>query len=522
MSRDFRAQQIQFTSLIASGSNGTGAKLLVYSIDAEDPSTPNQGIIEASTLADLSGNIGNDVFMFVSGTIGAKDSNTAGVTVYGGDVHVSGNLSVAGSGLDLVTSVFSRTGDVVAAASDYNASQIDNDSTVPGAFVDDALNLLSSSKADTSNALTASVLVNDSLVAGTFIDDALNELSGALSASFIFNDSSVAGTNVDDALNHLDGAKAESATALTASVLVNDSTIPGTFIDDAFDILHLSTSLKVSASSAVNDQRLVRWDGTSGLLQQNSAVAVDDNGNMSGINELTASSITNGAQYNGSFELIGNAGVVAVDAALGPNYDLLLSGTVILGNPTNAVEGQEITIGVHQDTVGGFLTTFSSSWTPVGQIDQVAVSASADSVITAIARDYGSGVVWDFSISHAETLTGLTDLDATTTTTNATVKTILSFPTSGAVSMGLADYSIIGTSPVSGAYAQFAVRGLYSKSGSVVTPVNDDFYSFHQTLGASTWDVTSSITSENINIRVQGGAGDTVNWKLKGIFKEHE
>jgi len=44
-----------------------------------------------------------------------------------------------------VTSVFGRTGDVVAAASDYDASQIDNDSLVAGAFVSDALNTLNAS-----------------------------------------------------------------------------------------------------------------------------------------------------------------------------------------------------------------------------------------------------------------------------------------------------------------------------------------------------------------------------------------
>lgn len=41
-----------------------------------------------------------------------------------------------------VKSIFSRIGDIVAAASDYDASQIDNDSGVPGTFVSDALNNL--------------------------------------------------------------------------------------------------------------------------------------------------------------------------------------------------------------------------------------------------------------------------------------------------------------------------------------------------------------------------------------------
>ena len=41
---------------------------------------------------------------------------------------------------DAVDSVFGRTGDVVAVASDYNASQVDNDSALPWTFVSDALN----------------------------------------------------------------------------------------------------------------------------------------------------------------------------------------------------------------------------------------------------------------------------------------------------------------------------------------------------------------------------------------------
>lgn len=49
---------------------------------------------------------------------------------------------VAAAGMGPVDSVFSRTGVVVAAASDYDASQVDNDSSVAGAFVDDALNNL--------------------------------------------------------------------------------------------------------------------------------------------------------------------------------------------------------------------------------------------------------------------------------------------------------------------------------------------------------------------------------------------
>jgi len=51
-----------------------------------------------------------------------------------------------GGGGGAVDSVFGRTGVVIAVASDYDASLVDNDSGVTGAFVDDALNELNATK----------------------------------------------------------------------------------------------------------------------------------------------------------------------------------------------------------------------------------------------------------------------------------------------------------------------------------------------------------------------------------------
>jgi len=68
-------------------------------------------------------------------------------------------------GVSPVQSVFSRTGDVAAAASDYAASQIDNDSDVAGATVADALDAaaatsLLSSQTGTGVSLTYTVPAN--------------------------------------------------------------------------------------------------------------------------------------------------------------------------------------------------------------------------------------------------------------------------------------------------------------------------------------------------------------------------
>lgn len=86
-----------------------------------------------------------------------------------------------------VTSVFGRTGVVIAALNDYLASQVDNDSSVPGATVKEALDSLGGAAVSSvfgrsgvvvalPSDYDASQIDNDSLVPGAFVDDALNTL----------------------------------------------------------------------------------------------------------------------------------------------------------------------------------------------------------------------------------------------------------------------------------------------------------------------------------------------------------
>ena len=98
MTLDYRAAQIQLNKLIASGSTGTptGAKLLIYPHSADDALSPNQGFINQTIFN--TGSIGTDIFLYVSGGIGKKNvSNSQAISVFGGDLHVSGNLTVGGT-----------------------------------------------------------------------------------------------------------------------------------------------------------------------------------------------------------------------------------------------------------------------------------------------------------------------------------------------------------------------------------------------------------------------------------------
>lgn len=101
MPLDFKARQIRTAQIIASGSVGT--PLAVYgSGSALD--------FDGSFPASLLTNVGSDTFLFVSGGIGKKGlSNTTAVSVFGGDVVISGTIfngagsaySIGGSGGDI-------------------------------------------------------------------------------------------------------------------------------------------------------------------------------------------------------------------------------------------------------------------------------------------------------------------------------------------------------------------------------------------------------------------------------------
>lgn len=94
MSYDFRTNQIATHQIIASGSTGTEAGLLVYSASA-DGTPPLEGNINPAVFN--TGSIGSDIFLYISGaTPSINIANSHGASVFGGDVVVSGVLKTIG------------------------------------------------------------------------------------------------------------------------------------------------------------------------------------------------------------------------------------------------------------------------------------------------------------------------------------------------------------------------------------------------------------------------------------------
>ena len=87
MSTDFRAKQIKTSQIIGSGSiHGTKLGIAIYSASA---ASNNSGGVSDSNMFS---NVGTDVFLFVSGAKNSPNNRTKGVSLFGGDVVISGTL----------------------------------------------------------------------------------------------------------------------------------------------------------------------------------------------------------------------------------------------------------------------------------------------------------------------------------------------------------------------------------------------------------------------------------------------
>jgi hypothetical protein len=95
MSIDFRADQVQINKLIVKNGNVNSTNCLLVYGDAAQGSPENQGVIDSSVFP--SGAVGTDTFFYVSGAVGAKGTAEPGVSVFGGDLHISGNLTIDGT-----------------------------------------------------------------------------------------------------------------------------------------------------------------------------------------------------------------------------------------------------------------------------------------------------------------------------------------------------------------------------------------------------------------------------------------
>lgn len=188
-------------------------------------------------------------------------------------------LASAGS----VDSVFGRIGDVVAAIDDYSASQIDNDSTVIGEQVSDALEYL------------------DGYIGDVYTLPVGGDLSGTLPNPTVV-DLTITSEEQGSVL-YFDGSNWVQLPPGDDGYVL---TTHDTGANPAWEEAGGSGSGDVVGPAVATDSAIVRYDSSTGKLIQNSGVLVDNSDNVSGVESLA---IGDKFAQTGAIRLTNNEGI---------------------------------------------------------------------------------------------------------------------------------------------------------------------------------------------------------------------
>ena len=328
---------------------------------------------------------------------------------------------------DYASSVFGRTGAVTALLNDYAASLIDNDSTVTGTTVKDALETLESSIPSVPvdsvfgrigiviaalNDYAASLIDNDSTVTGATVKDALETLESSIpsipvdsvfgrigtviatlndyAASLIDNNSTVTGATVKDALETLEssipnvpvdsvfgrtGAVVATQDDYTTDLVDNVSTVSGANTSDALeslknDIDNIPEAPIVSVFGRAGTIIATLADYTASLIDNDSTV--------------TGSTVKDALEFLKTYAdglLAANDAMIfkgTIDASTNPNYPAASAGHTyrisvagkIGGASGDNVEIDDTAYCLVDDTPSGDQATVGNNWAIIqGNID---------------------------------------------------------------------------------------------------------------------------------------------------------
>lgn len=159
----------------------------------------------------------------------------------------------------------------------------------------------------------------------------------------------------------------------------------------------LSFVTKVSGPGSTTDNRLVRMDGTTGALIQDSTASLDDSGNLSGVVAITAT-----GQVQGTV-LKATTSVVIEDPGAGTN-------TVTLQAPSGLAGSYTLTLPVDDGNSGQVLRTDGSgalSWVNQSTISSFkATWATADGTTKTVTHNLASTdiMIQVFDIASGESI----------------------------------------------------------------------------------------------------------------------
>lgn len=345
-----------------------------------------------------------------------------------------------------VSSVFTRTGAVVAANGDYTSTQITNVSAVTGATVTVALNFLQTQ-------ITATVSGVSSVFTRT---GAVVAASGDYTSTQVTNSSSVIGATVTAALNAL----------LAASGVTSVFTRTGAVVAASGDY----TSTQVTNSSTVTGATVTAALNALKVLAAVQSVFTRTGAVVAASGDYTSTQVTNSSTVTGATV---TAALDALKALSGVSSVFTRTGAVVAANGdytstqvtnSSAVSGTTVTAALNtlNGLLAGLVTGVSSAFGRTGAV----VAASGDYTST--------------QITNASTVSGSSVTNALNTLLAAIPTSFVSsaFGRIGVVVAVAGDYTstqITNSSAVTGATVTLALNALNTAIGALVTGVSSVF-----------------------------------------------
>lgn len=262
---------------------------------------------------------GTDVFLFVSGTIGSRDTTTRGTSLFGGDMVISGTLAAAGDILEVTGSVKATLG-------------------LSGSLTrltDGTSYLKAGTNISVTTGSNGSVTIANTFVQVDDFFDSTTAGSAYTTGSFAFRGQESIDSPIDmgnDVFFYVSGSKASQGTSTVGVALFGgDLVVSGNLIAQG-DTLEMSGTLKVTEGISGSLTKLD--DGTSYLIAgTNISIVTGSNGAVTISNVFVQTedffdSMTAGSVYTtGSFAFRGLESIDSPDDK-GPDVFFYVSGSI--------------------------------------------------------------------------------------------------------------------------------------------------------------------------------------------------